>query len=83
MVSGFTYASNQAFVMTGNGDIYARGMDDNGIAALRYFGNFWSGTGSVNAQPHTLGQLKARSRNRRRPAAIRPPSRLPCRLAQA
>ena len=65
-VSGFAANLYWAFVITPNGDCYARnvGGDPNnefGSGVPIYMGNFWGG--AVSTQSHTLGQLKARFRS--------------------
>ena len=70
-VSGVTFGSgpiggpysNDVWVFTGNGDVYARTMrSSSGPDQLYYYGNFWSGAGPVNVEKHTLGELKAKYR---------------------
>jgi len=67
-IVGFAVASlngNHHYVITSTGDVWYHFTDGSSTpynTAPLFIGNFWSGTGPVNVQPQSFGQLKARYR---------------------
>ena len=60
-VSGFSFDASNAYVMTGNGDVYRRFMDGQTTSGgLVYIGNFWGGP--TPTQQESFGAVKARYR---------------------